>query len=530
MARLATFKAKPNGSFLVEESHIESFMSNIPVDQLPGIGWSYQEKLQNKKIWTCGDLRSQSLHDLQLELGMKTGEMLYKFSRGIDDRKLENRARQSLGVDINWGVRFQNQSQISDFFKKLTDYVSDRLKDTQLKASHITVKAKKRLYKGEPTKFLGCGHCDNLSKSKAMPFSNDSQKLFDIGYSLFLQLSVNPIDVRGIGISVKNFDQDSSGCACSPVKKLHGRQETIIKYLSPIKAGPSKTYPLLQLEKVDPGVLKELPSEIQQEIRNMLQKKDIFTTPQPKLKGSKKKLQECDFSKNQISHLDDLSPELMSNPGKYQTSDILSLPSDYDPSVFKALPSSIQRELRVERQKMKLQSKKELSLDNLMPSSSQIDQAVLIELPESIRKEILEKKYIRSNRSQDLPFMSRMRGAQREIQSMTSDKLDILLVSKTGYPDLGGEKDPLAIYEMLTEWVYTTTNPQYEALEELIKYLSDLANVGDLSRIRNVFLCIKRIIKVKYGDTNTVWSNAIFQVFTVIGQIIYQKYGAQLKM
>ena len=44
-------------------------------------------KLDNLKVTTNADLQAVPKHVLQRELGDKTGDMVYNFSRGIDNRK-----------------------------------------------------------------------------------------------------------------------------------------------------------------------------------------------------------------------------------------------------------------------------------------------------------------------------------------------------------------------------------------------------------------------------------------------------------
>ena len=73
MARLATRKAKPNGQYYVTESEAASFLRDIAVTSLPGVGRSLREKLAQLGVLTCGDLQQVTLRTLQKQLGGKTG-------------------------------------------------------------------------------------------------------------------------------------------------------------------------------------------------------------------------------------------------------------------------------------------------------------------------------------------------------------------------------------------------------------------------------------------------------------------------
>ena len=57
---------------------------------------------------TCTDLQRISISVLRREFGQKTGEMLYKYCRGHDDRPLMvERERKSVSAEINYAMRFE---------------------------------------------------------------------------------------------------------------------------------------------------------------------------------------------------------------------------------------------------------------------------------------------------------------------------------------------------------------------------------------------------------------------------------------
>lgn len=207
LARIATSRAKPNGVFFLTHSSAQSCLRDLSIRDLPGVGWSMAEKCSELQLSTCGDVQSaSSLKSLQRELGDRTGEMIYAFAHGEDDRVLENKPRQTLGAEINWGVRFTNFTQIETFMQAFCDEVFHRLDSAHWLASHITVNAKKRLYTGEPPKFLGCGHCADFSKSVQLqqPISS-SEALCRHALTLFKEMNLVPEDVRGIGVHLKKL-------------------------------------------------------------------------------------------------------------------------------------------------------------------------------------------------------------------------------------------------------------------------------------------------------------------------------------
>lgn len=62
---------------------------DLPVAQLPGVGWTLDKKLGELKIKKVADVRASGRAYLQRELGDKTGEQLWKSAHGRDDRPVE---------------------------------------------------------------------------------------------------------------------------------------------------------------------------------------------------------------------------------------------------------------------------------------------------------------------------------------------------------------------------------------------------------------------------------------------------------
>ena len=68
-------------------------------------------KLSKMGAETCGHLQKLPLTALQKEFGPKTGQSLYCFCRGEDDRPIRTeRERKSVSAEVNYGIRFQNVS------------------------------------------------------------------------------------------------------------------------------------------------------------------------------------------------------------------------------------------------------------------------------------------------------------------------------------------------------------------------------------------------------------------------------------
>lgn len=59
----------------------------------------------------------------------------------------------------------------------------------------------------EPSKFLGCGICDSLSRSLTISgFTNSGKEIFTATWGMLAALGVPAPEIRGVGVVVRNQD------------------------------------------------------------------------------------------------------------------------------------------------------------------------------------------------------------------------------------------------------------------------------------------------------------------------------------
>lgn len=64
-------------------------------------------KLASLGVSTCGDLQQLSISRLQREFGPRTGQTLFRFCRGLDDRPVRSeKERKSVSAEMNYNIRF----------------------------------------------------------------------------------------------------------------------------------------------------------------------------------------------------------------------------------------------------------------------------------------------------------------------------------------------------------------------------------------------------------------------------------------
>jgi DNA repair protein REV1 len=225
LARLATRRAKPPGPgiFHLTPPGIPAFLSALDVDSFPSFGHSAKRKLSDAFGGTSvAALLPHSKESLRRVLGPKTGDTLYNFLRGRDDRRLEpDKARKSVSAEINYAIRFADQSEADAYILNLALEVSKRLQSIGARGRHLTLKimARDPAAPVEPPKFLGHGRCETFNKSSPLARHTDSAETIGAEcLKLLHAMRLDPVELRGIGIQVTKLEFGS---------ELAGGQPTI---------------------------------------------------------------------------------------------------------------------------------------------------------------------------------------------------------------------------------------------------------------------------------------------------------------
>lgn len=102
LAKVASDWNKPNGMFVVTPNDVAKFVSQLPVEKIPGVGRVTTERLHQLGIKNCHDLQQVPLAFLNMQFG-SFGKVLYDRSRGFDNREVESlRLRKSLSVETTF--------------------------------------------------------------------------------------------------------------------------------------------------------------------------------------------------------------------------------------------------------------------------------------------------------------------------------------------------------------------------------------------------------------------------------------------
>ncbi|MDX1837052.1 DNA polymerase IV [Legionella taurinensis] len=99
LAKIASEWNKPNGQMVIRPEDVSTFILDLPVRSLFGVGPKMEAKLNALQIKTCADLQLYPVEFLSAKFGT-LGQRLYELARGIDERAVNpERIRKSLSVE-----------------------------------------------------------------------------------------------------------------------------------------------------------------------------------------------------------------------------------------------------------------------------------------------------------------------------------------------------------------------------------------------------------------------------------------------
>lgn len=148
---------------------------------------------------------------MKASVGSKLGMKIHLALQGQDDEESlkilydpkEVLQRKSLSIDINWGIRFKNITQVDLFIERGCQYLLEKLNEINKTTSQITLKLMRRCKDApiEPPKYMGMGRCDSFSRSSRLGIpTNEFGIIATEMKSLYRTLGCPPMELRGLAL------------------------------------------------------------------------------------------------------------------------------------------------------------------------------------------------------------------------------------------------------------------------------------------------------------------------------------------
>lgn len=142
LAKVASGMQKPDGLVIVKDNDKESFLANLPVGKIWGVGKVTQRELQQMGIYTIRQLGELSFSELQKTFG-RIGARLYNLSHGIDRTPvLTERKIKSMSSETTFPHDISERKVLEKTLYELSVKVSKTLRNKGLGAKSIQLKVR----------------------------------------------------------------------------------------------------------------------------------------------------------------------------------------------------------------------------------------------------------------------------------------------------------------------------------------------------------------------------------------------------
>ena len=128
-------------SFVVEPGEIETFLHDLPISRLWGVGPKTEERLHELGLLTIGAVRARRLEDLTPVLGSNLSAHLHQLALGQDDRPVvPNWEPKSVSNETTFEEDTRDRELLVKTIRKLAESVGRRLRRENYRARKVTLK------------------------------------------------------------------------------------------------------------------------------------------------------------------------------------------------------------------------------------------------------------------------------------------------------------------------------------------------------------------------------------------------------
>ena len=195
LAKIASGWKKPDGLTVISPDRVETFLQQLPVDALWGVGPVTAQKLRARGINRLVDVRSIDPADLRTRVG-SLGDWLIQLAHGVDERPVvPNRSTKSSGSERTYVEDITDASRVQTEVEHMAQQAAEWLERRSLYAKTVTLKVR---YSDFTT----------ITRSHSAPPTRDSAALAARAVELLGKTDAGHRAVRLLGVSVHNFVTD----------------------------------------------------------------------------------------------------------------------------------------------------------------------------------------------------------------------------------------------------------------------------------------------------------------------------------
>jgi len=213
MSKIASKLKKPDGMLIMQKEDISSVLKDLPINKIPGIGWSLTARLQDLSIFSFSDMGKFSADFYQKRFG-KIGLWMYSVTHpeflsesSIDWINQKPKLPKSISHSYTLPSNIYARNQVEAWIQLLAEMVSFRLRRHRLQASTVHF-----LLRRFDMKFIA-------GEKNFKEYSNDSNQLFKRALFILDKFKEKNIEVRALSLTVKKFIPAANNFLLSEAQK-----------------------------------------------------------------------------------------------------------------------------------------------------------------------------------------------------------------------------------------------------------------------------------------------------------------------
>jgi DNA polymerase-4 len=198
LAKIASGWKKPDGLTVIAPDRVESFLQQLPVDALWGVGPVTARKLRARGVERLVDVRTADAQVLRDTVG-SLADWLGQLANGVDERPVvPNRAAKSSGSENTYAEDLIDLETIREEIARMAGHAIAWLARKQLLARTITIKVR---YADFTT----------ITRSHTAAPTRDAANLTARAVQLLDTIDAGRRPIRLLGVSTHNFCSDAVG-------------------------------------------------------------------------------------------------------------------------------------------------------------------------------------------------------------------------------------------------------------------------------------------------------------------------------
>jgi DNA polymerase-4 len=203
VAKIASGWKKPDGLTVVPPERVESFLRDLPVDSLWGVGPKTAKRLEAIGIKRIVDVRHADLRALRSVVG-SYAEGLVELARGIDDRPVcPYHERKSVGSENTFAADLTDREQIRSEVESMARDLAAWLVENDRDVRTVTVKVR-------------YGNFDTITRSDTRkPPTRSADEIAARAVGLLARTEAGRRPVRLLGVSLHGFNRDDEDAEAS---------------------------------------------------------------------------------------------------------------------------------------------------------------------------------------------------------------------------------------------------------------------------------------------------------------------------